>query len=210
MFHKYGNEYSLAQVWTAGQDVARNPLSSKKAIEIARSGERPQLPSSLSLIVANELTSVVLELGRAFTVAPFFLLRNKPSRLKSLRSRERHANRGLESWVQNQPRNRASFTVTGRLKLSSSTSSTVIRVVPGRREDLRLQHITGPKIGGYQWFVSDGDMGEQVRRRQVLIIGSGQIYAEGGTPFIVYKFTAVCVPLAWTGDSGSRGKYWPA
>ena len=36
------------------------------------------------------------------------------------------------------------------------------------------------------------------------------IYAEGGTPFIVYKFTAVCVPLAWTGDSGSRGKYWPA
>jgi len=93
---------------------------------------------------------------------------------KSLRSRERHANRGLESWVQNQRRNRASFTVTGRLKLSSSTSSTVIRVAPGRREDLRLQHSTGPKIGGYQWFVSDGDMGEQVRRRQVPIIGSGQ------------------------------------
>jgi len=64
--------------------------------------------------------------------------------------------------------------VTGRLKLSSSTSSTVIRVAPGRREDLRLQHSTGPKIGGYQWFVSDGDMGEQVRRRQVPIIGSGQ------------------------------------
>jgi len=50
---------------------------------------------------------------------------------KSLRSRERHANRGLESWVQNQPRNRASFTVTGRLKLSSSTSSTIIRVALG-------------------------------------------------------------------------------
>lgn len=64
--------------------------------------------------------------------------------------------------------------MTGRLKLSSSTSSTVIRVAPGRREDLRLQHSTGPKIGGYQWFVSDGDMGEQVRRRQVPIIGSGQ------------------------------------
>jgi hypothetical protein len=50
---------------------------------------------------------------------------------KSLRSRERHANRGLESWVQNQPRNRASFTVTDRLKLSSSTSSTIIRVALG-------------------------------------------------------------------------------
>src|SRR5215831_15020218 len=27
VFHRYGSEYFLAEVWTAGQDVARNPLS---------------------------------------------------------------------------------------------------------------------------------------------------------------------------------------
>jgi hypothetical protein len=40
VFHRYGNEYFLTQVWTAGQNVARNPLSSKKAMEIASSGEK--------------------------------------------------------------------------------------------------------------------------------------------------------------------------
>jgi hypothetical protein len=42
VFHRYGNEYFLAEVWTAGQDVARNPLSSKKAMESASNGERPE------------------------------------------------------------------------------------------------------------------------------------------------------------------------
>ena len=42
VFHRYGNEYFLAQVWTAGQTVARNPLSSKKAMEVASTGERPE------------------------------------------------------------------------------------------------------------------------------------------------------------------------
>ena len=42
VFHKYGNEYFLAQVWTAGQNVARDPLSSKRAMEIASSGGTPQ------------------------------------------------------------------------------------------------------------------------------------------------------------------------
>jgi len=42
VFHSYGNEYFLAEVWTAGQDVARNPLSSKKAMESASNGERPE------------------------------------------------------------------------------------------------------------------------------------------------------------------------
>ena len=42
VFHRYGNEYFLAEVWTAGQDVARNPLSSKKAMENASNGERPE------------------------------------------------------------------------------------------------------------------------------------------------------------------------
>jgi len=40
VFHKYDNTYFLAQVWTAGQNVARNPLSSKKAMEIASVPER--------------------------------------------------------------------------------------------------------------------------------------------------------------------------
>jgi hypothetical protein len=42
VFHRYGNEYFLTQVWTAGQNVARNPLSSKKAMESANNGERPE------------------------------------------------------------------------------------------------------------------------------------------------------------------------
>jgi hypothetical protein len=42
VFHRYGNEYFLTQVWTAGQNVARNPLSSKKAMESASSGESPE------------------------------------------------------------------------------------------------------------------------------------------------------------------------
>jgi len=42
VFHKYGDDYFLVQVWTAGQNVARNPLSSKKAMEIASSGGRPE------------------------------------------------------------------------------------------------------------------------------------------------------------------------
>lgn len=42
VFHRYGNEYYLVQVWTAGQNVARNPLLSKKAMESASTGERPE------------------------------------------------------------------------------------------------------------------------------------------------------------------------
>ena len=38
VFHRYGSEYFLAQVWTAGQNVARNPVSGKRAMEIASSG----------------------------------------------------------------------------------------------------------------------------------------------------------------------------
>ena len=49
VFHRYGNEYSLAQVWTAGQNVGRNPLSGKRAMEIAGSGERPQTFTVLAL-----------------------------------------------------------------------------------------------------------------------------------------------------------------
>ena len=41
VFHKYGNEYFLAQVWTKNETVARNPYISKRAIELAQSGNRP-------------------------------------------------------------------------------------------------------------------------------------------------------------------------
>jgi hypothetical protein len=40
VFHKYGNEYFLTQVWTKGDSVARNPYVSKRAIELAQSGSR--------------------------------------------------------------------------------------------------------------------------------------------------------------------------
>ena len=49
VFHRYGNEYFLAQVWTAGQNVARNPLSSKKAMEIASSGGKPETLTVIAL-----------------------------------------------------------------------------------------------------------------------------------------------------------------
>ena len=42
VFHRYGDEYFLTQVWTAGQNVARNPLSTKRAMEIASSGGTPE------------------------------------------------------------------------------------------------------------------------------------------------------------------------
>ena len=53
VFHQYGNEYFLAQVWTAGQDVARNPLSGKRAMEIASSGRTPEMKIVLALADAR-------------------------------------------------------------------------------------------------------------------------------------------------------------
>jgi hypothetical protein len=50
VFHRYGNEYFLAQVWTAGQNVGRNPLSSKRAIEIASTGGKPQTIAVIALV----------------------------------------------------------------------------------------------------------------------------------------------------------------
>jgi len=49
VFHRYGNKYFLAQVWTVGQTVARNPLSSKKAMESASTGERPEMFAVVAL-----------------------------------------------------------------------------------------------------------------------------------------------------------------
>ena len=49
VFHRYGDDYFLTQVWTAGQNVARNPLSSKKAMEIASSGARPETLTVIAL-----------------------------------------------------------------------------------------------------------------------------------------------------------------
>ena len=41
VFNRYGNEYFLAQVWTAGQDVARNPFAGDREKEMARRGGHP-------------------------------------------------------------------------------------------------------------------------------------------------------------------------
>jgi len=53
VFNKYGNEYFLAQVWTAGQNVARNPLSTKRAMEIASSGGTPETRTIIALAEAH-------------------------------------------------------------------------------------------------------------------------------------------------------------
>jgi hypothetical protein len=49
VFHRYGDEYFLTQVWTAGQNLARNSLSNKRAMEIASSGGKPQTFTILAL-----------------------------------------------------------------------------------------------------------------------------------------------------------------
>jgi len=49
VFHRYGDEYFLTQVWAVGQNVARNPLSTKRAMEIASSGGKPQTFTVLAL-----------------------------------------------------------------------------------------------------------------------------------------------------------------
>ena len=53
VFHKYGDEYFLYQVWTVGQNVARNPLSSKRAMEVAGSGSKPETKIVLALTNAR-------------------------------------------------------------------------------------------------------------------------------------------------------------
>src|SRR6516165_11435840 len=50
VFHRYGNEYFLAQVWTAGDELVRSPLPSKRATEVASSGERPQTFTVVALV----------------------------------------------------------------------------------------------------------------------------------------------------------------
>ena len=49
VFHRYGDQYFLAQVWTAYQNVARNPLSGKRAMEIASSGGKPETKIVIAL-----------------------------------------------------------------------------------------------------------------------------------------------------------------
>jgi hypothetical protein len=49
VFHKYGEQYFLAKIWTAGENVGRNPLSDKRAMKIASSGVAPQTFTILAL-----------------------------------------------------------------------------------------------------------------------------------------------------------------
>jgi hypothetical protein len=42
IFHRYGDEYFLAEVWTAGPDVGRNPMLSKRAMDLANNGSSRQ------------------------------------------------------------------------------------------------------------------------------------------------------------------------
>ena len=42
VFNRYGEEYFLAQVWVAGENVGRNPILSGRAMESAKKGSSPQ------------------------------------------------------------------------------------------------------------------------------------------------------------------------
>ena len=50
VFRRYGNEYFLEQVCTAGDELARSPLPSKKAMEIASRGERSETFTVVALV----------------------------------------------------------------------------------------------------------------------------------------------------------------
>jgi hypothetical protein len=50
VFNKYGGEYFLTQVWAKGENVARNPYISKRAIELAQSGSRSDTEIVLAYI----------------------------------------------------------------------------------------------------------------------------------------------------------------
>ena len=49
VFNRYGDEYFLTQVWTKGDNVARNPMISKRQAEIAQSSG---LPDNIRTILA--------------------------------------------------------------------------------------------------------------------------------------------------------------
>ena len=42
VFDQYGDEYFLAQIWSGGEDVSRNPKPSKRAAQLAQSGAAMQ------------------------------------------------------------------------------------------------------------------------------------------------------------------------
>src|SRR5271167_2392802 len=116
---------------------------------------------------------------------------------KSLRSRKRHANRGLESWVQSQPRNQAYFTVTGRLKLSSWTSRHSYSSCSWHREDLRLQGSTGPKTGGYQ--------SKKATNRELIVVATMILRMIGTPVFSDRTEFSVTTGEDWHSGLGSRG-----
>lgn len=42
VFHRYGDQYFLTEVWTAGDTLTRKAINSKKAIQIASNGSQPE------------------------------------------------------------------------------------------------------------------------------------------------------------------------
>jgi hypothetical protein len=53
VFHRYGDQYFLVQVWTKGDNVARNPFISKRAMEIASSSGRPETFTIVAFTTAH-------------------------------------------------------------------------------------------------------------------------------------------------------------
>ncbi len=49
VFNRYGDSYFLEQIWSAGQDVARNVVQGKREIELAQRGMHPKSTSVLAL-----------------------------------------------------------------------------------------------------------------------------------------------------------------
>ena len=49
VFNQYGSEYFLAQIWSAGEDLSRNPPPGKKAAELAKAGAVIQTSTVMAL-----------------------------------------------------------------------------------------------------------------------------------------------------------------
>lgn len=53
VFHKYGDECFLAQVWTGGQNMVRDPLSSKRAMDLASNRGQPKTTTVIAFSTAR-------------------------------------------------------------------------------------------------------------------------------------------------------------
>jgi hypothetical protein len=79
-FRRYGNEYFLAQVWTAGENVARNRCPARRQWRLPAAGLLYRRSRSLHTPIAANEFAVTEPSGRVHRRALFFLLQGSALR----------------------------------------------------------------------------------------------------------------------------------